>query len=107
MYIFYPSSFGLQLAKTSTEELGLFIIPESPTALQVPKVTTAPQPVAKVAKVPKVANLHKARSGCGAGVWYVKGIWLEWLATHSLHHANTSFTFRSRFLDARGRGSQI
>lgn len=41
------------------------------------------------------------------GVWYVKGIWLEWLATHSLHHANTSFTFRSRFLDARGRGSQI
>lgn len=27
---------------------------------QVPKVTTAPQPVAKVAKVPKVANLNKA-----------------------------------------------
>lgn len=92
MYIFYASSFGLQhLAKTSTEELGLFMIPESASALQVPKVTTAPQPVAKVAKVPKVANLNKARSGCGAGVWYAKGIWLERLATHSLHHANTVY----------------
>ena len=89
---FYARSFGLQhLAKTSTEELGLFIIPESASALQVPKVTTAPQPVPKVAKVPKVANLNKARSGCGAGLWYAKGIWLEWLATHSLHHANTVY----------------